>query len=59
MSHDERRRDEPRRDDEDTSIPMGKRSGRDGVRPESQPGEFADDMRTNRFEPPPPPKEKR
>ena len=33
-----------------------KRTGRDGVDPESQPGEFGDDMRVNRFTPPPPPK---
>ena len=32
-----------------------KRTGRDGVDPESQPGEFADDVRINRFEQPPPP----
>jgi hypothetical protein len=33
-----------------------KRTGREGADPESQPGEFADDMRFNRFTPPPPPK---
>ena len=33
-----------------------KRTGREGIDPESQPAEFTDDMRVNRFTPPPPPK---
>lgn len=48
-----------KKDDEaapdDTTIPHGKRTARDGGAPESQPGEFADDVRVNRFTPPPPP----
>lgn len=49
--------DRKSRDREETR-PMAKRSGRDGLSPESQPAEFADDLRTNRFEPPPEPEEK-
>ena len=30
--------------------PQAKRTGRESADPRSQPGEFADDMRTNRFE---------
>lgn len=49
MKHDDRR-------DEET-IPKAKRTGREGVDPESLPGEYADDMRVNRFTPPPEPGE--
>ncbi len=38
-----------------TTIPEAKRSGREGVDPQSEPDEFVDDMRVNRFTPPPPP----
>lgn len=47
------------RKERDESLPRGKRSGRDGLSPESQPAEFADDLRTNRFEPPPEPHEEK
>jgi hypothetical protein len=43
------------RDNRDDTIPEAKRSEREGVDPKSQPGEFADDMRVNRFTPPPDP----
>ena len=36
-----------------------KRTEREGTDPESQPGEFANDMEVNRFEPPPPPKSRK
>jgi hypothetical protein len=49
MSNDERRRNEIE------SEPQGKRSGRDGISRQQEPSEFADDMRVNRFEPPPEP----
>lgn len=50
--------DREKRPDE-ASEPGAKRTGREGVDPESLPGEFADDMAVNRFEPPPdPPKSK-
>lgn len=39
----------------DTDIPAAKRTEREGPDPQSEPGEFADDMRVNRFEPPPDP----
>ncbi|HUP63698.1 MAG TPA: hypothetical protein VM557_00255 [Thermoanaerobaculia bacterium] len=47
--------EETKRPDEATE-PRAKRTGREGVSPESQPAEFADDLRTNRFTPPPDPK---
>lgn len=37
------------------TAPEAKRRDREGVDPESEPGEFADDMRVNRFTPPPAP----
>ena len=42
---------------DDETIPMAKRSGRENNEPRNQPGEFADDMATNRFTPPPEPAE--
>jgi hypothetical protein len=45
-------KDEKKREE---SAPEAKRSGREGVDPVSQPGEFADDMRVNRTTPPPEP----
>ena len=47
--------DEKDRSERDQTIPEAKRRGRDGVDPESQPGEFSDEMRVNRFTPPPDP----
>lgn len=50
------------RDGRDDELEKGrkegeaKRTGRDGNDPESQPGEFADDVNVNRFTPPPPPR---
>ena len=44
------------RDAEGVSIPGAKRSEREGTDPHAQPGEFADEMHTNRFREPPPPK---
>ena len=41
--------------DRETTAPEAKRDGRDSANPRSQPGEFADDMRVNRFTPPPDP----
>jgi hypothetical protein len=41
--------------EEATTEPEAKREGREGVDPESQPGEYFDDMRVNRFTPPPDP----
>ncbi|HEU4522169.1 MAG TPA: hypothetical protein VFT12_09215 [Thermoanaerobaculia bacterium] len=41
--------------DRGDTIPQAKRSGRENPDPQSQPGEFADEMRTNRFTPPPDP----
>lgn len=41
------------------SIPLGKRTGRDGLSPEAQPAEFTDELRFNRFEPPPELEEKK
>jgi hypothetical protein len=35
--------------------PQAKRTGREAPDPKSEPGEFADDMRVNRFTPPPDP----
>lgn len=35
--------------------PQAKRTGREAPDPKSEPAEFADDMRVNRFTPPPEP----
>jgi hypothetical protein len=35
--------------DRGESAPQAKRTGREDPEPRSQPGEFADDMSTNRF----------
>ena len=43
--------------DDELTIPEAKRTGRDGVDPQSLPGEFLDEMHTNRFTPPPDPEE--
>jgi hypothetical protein len=43
-------------DEREATIPAAKRDGRDGVDPETLPGEFADDLRVNRFTTPPEPK---
>jgi hypothetical protein len=45
-------------DRDEVTTPEAKRSGREGVDPASQPGEFSDDMLTNRFTPPPDPPSK-
>ena len=37
------------------AIPEAKRTGREGIDPESQPAEFTDEFRVNRFTPPPDP----
>jgi hypothetical protein len=42
-------------DEKKENEPEAKRTGRDGVDPESLPGEFVDEMRANRFTPPPDP----
>jgi hypothetical protein len=34
---------------DDETIPLGKRTGREGTSPGVQPGEFADDIEPNRF----------
>ena len=47
----------PGPDDHTETTPQAKRTGRDSAEPRSQPGEFADDLVTNRFEPPPDPGE--
>ena len=39
----------------DVTIPQAKRRDRERENPENEPAEFADDMRVNRFEPPPDP----
>ena len=44
------------RDERDVTIPQAKRSDRERPEPENEPGEFTDDMRVNRFTPPPDPK---
>ena len=44
--------------DADETTFEAKRRGRDGVDPETLPGEFLDEMRMNRFTPPPDPQEK-
>jgi hypothetical protein len=36
--------------------PQAKRTGREGEDPKNEPDEFLDDMRVNRFTPPPDPK---
>lgn len=41
--------------DDAITIPEAKRSERERPDPENEPGEFADDMRVNRFTPPPDP----
>ena len=49
----------PKRDNaryQGDTEPAANRSGKDGVDPESVPGEFADDVRVNRSTPPPDPK---
>lgn len=48
----------PDQDDLDQNPPQAKRTGRDSADARNQPAEFADDMVTNRFEPPPAPGEK-
>jgi hypothetical protein len=50
--------DRDQRDRDDETLPLAKRDGRDSSRPREQPGEFTDEMRVNRFTPPPDPKEK-
>ncbi|HEX6177657.1 MAG TPA: hypothetical protein VF057_04820 [Thermoanaerobaculia bacterium] len=46
--------------DRDETIPLAKRTGREAVEPKSLPGEFADDLKSNRStEPPDPPVKKR
>ncbi len=42
---------------DDITIPEGKRTGRERPDPTNEPAEFADDMRVNRFTPPPDPEE--
>lgn len=42
----------------DITLPEAKRTGREAPDPTHQPAEFADDMRVNRFTPPPDPEEK-
>ncbi len=37
--------------------PQAKRTGREAADPKNEPEEFADDMRVNRFTPPPDPEE--
>ena len=46
-----------REEKKEETIPRAKRTGRDSSQPREQPGEFADEMRVNRFTPPPEPKE--
>lgn len=48
---------EETKDDRTETEPQAKRTGRDSAEPRSQPGEFADDMASNRFTPPPDPGE--
>ena len=40
---------------DEVTLPQAKRRDREGIDPKSQPGEFADDLRVNRFTPPPDP----
>jgi hypothetical protein len=39
----------------DDTPPEAKRTGREAPDPRNMPGEFQDDLRVNRFEPPPDP----
>jgi hypothetical protein len=41
--------------DEETTIPEAKRTGREDEKARNLPAEFADDLRFNRFTPPPDP----
>lgn len=41
--------------DRGITIPQAKRRDRERVNPENQPEEYMDDMRVNRFDPPPDP----
>lgn len=45
--------------EKEETTPLARRSGRDDSEPRNQPGEFADDMATNRFNPPPDPGEEK
>ena len=47
--------DKDERIDGDATVPKAKRTGRHGTDPQSQPAEFTDEMRVNRFTPPPEP----
>ena len=47
--------DDRKRSDRDVSLPQAKRRDREGPDPKNQPEEYADDMRVNRFTPPPDP----
>jgi hypothetical protein len=49
--------DDDRKDGE--TLPKAKRTGREGVDPESMPAEYVDDMRVNRSTPPPEPDEEK
>ena len=49
--------DNDQRDDRGVTIPEAKRTGRERPEPASEPGEFLDEMRSNRFTPPPDPGE--
>lgn len=42
-------------DKRDETPPQAKRTGREDSEPRNQPAEFADDLVTNRFTPPPDP----
>jgi hypothetical protein len=53
------RNDRDRELEEQRKDGEAKRTGRDGANPESQPGEFADDVAVNRFTSPPPPAPRR
>ena len=46
-------------DERGETVPQAKRTGREDAEPRNQPGEFADDMATNRFTPPPEPGEEK
>lgn len=48
-------RPDERSDREQETTPQAKRTGRDAPEPESQPGEFLNDMEVNRKGDPPPP----
>ena len=45
----------PEREKDELTVPEAKRRDREGVDPRTEPGEFADDVRVNRFTPPPDP----